>query len=604
MKSIILFMLLILSNSLAPKLLLTEIVKGDTGLYLDNTLTYAFYEDFVKDIFAGYSAIGNMEGMDVKISNKIATLNTTEIWHGWHGASLAQVPPTSNTNSYFSFADVEKIVFKIKSTDISPKDIKFFMQSIVPGTGNYLEKSISELGGTDISDWTQITVPVASYKTTKIKVAIALSVMNGALYRKIQVKEIGFINSKGENANIISTISWPKDTGSSSGPESEMAIGTTLKKNGISLTLKWSDEFTEESKTPDKTKWGYDVGNGLSENSDGTYTNNLDWGNSEAQWYTNSETKNAYVSDGTLKIKAIREKIETKDWSSARLVTRNLKEFKYGYFEFRVKLPEAQGFWPAIWMLRHDIYDKNGTPWPTGGEIDILESSTNIWGTGKVYGTLHCDAGHSGNPIYTNGKQLIDIEKKWHLYGIYWAKDSISWYYDDQLVGKYKPSSIENNAVWPYDEDFYIIMNLAVGGNLGGNIPNTVKEAIMEIDYVRYFEASGEGNEGDNADPDQHKEDDIDVNYEIDESLKSPIGLVVSEKTEGVVDIVWGNDPTIGADIYVIYVDNKKVAESALPKVVSVVVESNGDHVFGVAAIVNGKSSPQTTQTVNIKNAK
>ena len=83
------------------------------------------------------------------------------------------------------------------------------------------------------------------------------------------------------------------------------------------------------------------------------------------------------------------------------MVTRNLKEFKYGYFEFRVKLPESPGLWPAIWMLWHDIYDPNGTVWPTCGEIDILESSSNIWGLGRVYGTLHCDAGHSGNPIYT-----------------------------------------------------------------------------------------------------------------------------------------------------------------------------------------------------------
>ena len=109
-----------------------------------------------------------------------------------------------------------------------------------------------------------------------------------------------------------------------------------------------------------------------------TYTNNLDWGNSEAQWYTNAEVKNAYVSDGTLKIKAIKEKYESKEWTSARIVTRNNKEFRYGYFEFRAKLPETPGFWPAIWMLRHDIYDENGTPWPTGGEIDIIDTSSNI----------------------------------------------------------------------------------------------------------------------------------------------------------------------------------------------------------------------------------
>ena len=128
-----------------------------------------------------------------------------------------------------------------------------------------------------------------------------------------------------------------------------------------------------------------------------------------------------------------------------------------------------------------------------------MESSTNIWGIGKVYGTLHCDAGHSGNPIYSKGLQMSKIESKWHLYGLYWTPNSISWYYDDQIVGKYIPKSVENNAVWPYHEDFYIIMNLAVGGGLGGNIPDDVNEAQIEIDYVRYFSGNGEGNEGDNG---------------------------------------------------------------------------------------------------------
>ena len=577
-------------------ILLIKTINND--LYVDTKIKYATYDAFTKDASAGDMAIGNMEGLDLQISNGIATLTTKEIWHGWHGASLGQVPPTSTTNSYFSFSEVSTIKFKIKSNDIKADEIKVFLQPI--DGGNLLERLLVDYGQDDIKDWSEVTISVPSYKATKMKVALALSITGGALERTMQVKDIAFLKSNGENANILKKISWPKDFGSDKPPEDEMEIGTKIKKNGIDLTLEWSDEFIQSDTLPDKKKWGYDIGDGIRENTDGTNPNNLDWGNSEVQWYTADNENNAYVSDGTLKIRAVRETCETKKWSSSRMVTRNLKEFKYGYFEFRVKLPESPGFWPAIWMLRHDIYDPDGTVWPTCGEIDILESSSNIWGLGRVYGTLHCDAGHSGNPIYTQGLQMSKIESKWHLYGLYWTPNNILWYYDDQLVGKYIPKNTESNAVWPFHEDFYLIMNLAVGGNLGGYIPDDVNEATMEIDYVRYFSGKGDGNDGDNGPGNVPDEDSEKINFEIDESLKSPVGLVATDKGEGVVDIVWGNDPTVLADLYIVMVDDIIVSQAGGPKVVTVTVSKGGKHTFGVAAVYNGKSSSPATKELEI----
>ena len=154
-------------------------------------------------------AIGNMEGLEVQIVDGIAILTTKEIWHGWHGASLGQVPPTSTTSSYFSFSELDIIKFKIKSTEISPTEIKVFLQPIEGG--NLLERSLTDFGVNNINDWAEITVSVPSFKATKMKVALALSIMGGALERKIQVKDISFLKNNGENANILKKIFWPKE---------------------------------------------------------------------------------------------------------------------------------------------------------------------------------------------------------------------------------------------------------------------------------------------------------------------------------------------------------------------------------------------------------
>ena len=125
-------------------------IKND--LYVDPSIKYAKYEDFNKNSKAGLVAIGNMEGLDVQVSNGLATLTTKEIWHGWHGASLGQVPPTSTTSSYFSFSEVEKIKFKIKSNDVSPTEIKVFLQAIEGS--NLLERPLTDLGIDNIKDFT------------------------------------------------------------------------------------------------------------------------------------------------------------------------------------------------------------------------------------------------------------------------------------------------------------------------------------------------------------------------------------------------------------------------------------------------------------------
>lgn len=236
------------------------------------------------------------------------------------------------------------------------------------------------------------------------------------------------------------------------------------------MNLVWSDEFDGTSNEPNPENWNYKEGG-------------HGWGNNELQNYT-KDRENSYVSDGTLKIVA--KKNSNGKWTSARLVTQYKKQFKFGYLEFRAKVPTEKGCWPALWMLP----EKNTYGvWPRSGEIDVMEASKNIWGD-NVYGTLHCLAGYAGNPIISVPKEIIGMNKKWHTYAINWTTEKITWYYDGEVLCEYQNSqnADDNWQAWPFDQPFHILMNVAMGGNLGGDIDKKVEQCVMEVDYIRYYQ--------------------------------------------------------------------------------------------------------------------
>lgn len=236
------------------------------------------------------------------------------------------------------------------------------------------------------------------------------------------------------------------------------------------MNLVWADEFDGESDEPDLKNWDFKEG------SHG-------WGNNELQNYTKSR-ENSFVSDGTLKIAAVKQ--PNGKWTSARLFSQGKKSFTYGYLEFRAKVPVQKGCWPCIWMLP----EKNEYGiWPRSGEIDIMEASPNMWGS-KVYGTAHCLSGHGGKPISSAGKEIRKMDKDWHTYAVNWTSEGITWYYDGQVLVEYRnPHSSEDGwMTWPYDKPFHIIMNVAMGGTLGGDIDKKADRCVMEIDYVRLYQ--------------------------------------------------------------------------------------------------------------------
>ncbi|QSB26013.1 family 16 glycosylhydrolase [Flavobacterium sp. CLA17] len=228
--------------------------------------------------------------------------------------------------------------------------------------------------------------------------------------------------------------------------------------------LVWFDEFNTDG-APDAAKWVYDLGNG---------TNG--WGNSEKQNYTNSAA-NVIVQGGNLKITAKKEVSGGFNYSSARLKSEGKYDFTYGKVEVRAKLPTGGGTWPAIWMLGAN-YATNA--WPSCGEIDIMEHVGNS--QNLIHGTLHYP-GRSGGNANSGSKTVPNVSTEFHVYKTIWSPSSVKIYVDDELI-----HSVANDASLPFNKDFFLILNVAMGGNFGGNIDPAFTQSSMEIDYVRVYQ--------------------------------------------------------------------------------------------------------------------
>lgn len=264
------------------------------------------------------------------------------------------------------------------------------------------------------------------------------------------------------------------------------ATGTIVTENGINFTtdnagfttpntyagktLVWSDEFSGNSLNTND--WNYETGNG----SGG-------WGNNELEYYTNS-TKNAFVSNGNLIIEARKESIGGFNYSSARLTTANKKFYTYGRIDIRAKLPKTKGIWPALWMLGSNI----GTAgWPACGEIDIMELLGHE--PAKSYATLHYNNssgvhGSQGNSYTLSGSTFYD---QFHVFSMEWIQDQVKVYIDNNLILTVTKAGVGSN--YPFNNPFFFIFNVAVGGNWPGSpdVTTTFPQRMI-VDYVRVFQ--------------------------------------------------------------------------------------------------------------------
>jgi beta-glucanase (GH16 family) len=256
--------------------------------------------------------------------------------------------------------------------------------------------------------------------------------------------------------------------------------GTTSAGGGpAGWVLDWADEFDlPDGSPPDPAKWTPLVG------GDG-------WGNQEREYYTN-DVGNAHVQGGALQIIAKKDGADqhqcwygTCQYTSARLQTKGKLERTLGRFEARMQIPKGQGVWPAFWMLGGNI-DQAG--WPGCGEIDIMENIGKEPGT--VHGSLH-GPGYSGGMPLTGSTKLpggAALGDDFHLYAVEWEQDQIRFYLDDALYETHTPKDVPAGAKWVYDHPFFLLLNLAIGGQWPGDPDgSTMFPATLKVDYVRVY---------------------------------------------------------------------------------------------------------------------
>ena len=300
--------------------------------------------------------------------------------------------------------------------------------------------------------------------------------------------------------------------------------------------LVWSDEFNT-GQQPNPTYWTYDLGVGSS-----------GWGNNEIQVYTN-DSENVRIEGGNLVIDAVRK--SGNNWTSARIKSQGRFNFTYGRIEFRAKLPVGSGTWPALWMLGENFATVG---WPSCGEIDVMEHVGKD--PGLVHSALHSPSSY-GNTFTKGSKSVPDFANEFHLYQAEWTEERITFSIDGVDFYTYNPDS-KTASTWPFDTPFFIIMNIAMGGNWGSDsryevggqrngVDPNLDKATMEVDYVRVYQTS---TNLEISGPDLIRPDEENLTYTASSPLQGqyncsvPEGAtIISGQGTSEITVNWGSTP-------------------------------------------------------------
>lgn len=305
-------------------------------------------------------------------------------------------------------------------------------------------------------------------------------------YKKVKVKGGSKTSTTIKNLKLGYTYYFKVKAYVKSGKKYITSDSYSKIKSVKTWRLEWSDEFNYTNKSQILKNWSYEEGHGI----------NGGWGNNEQQHYTNTGD-NVLLTGKQLVIQPKYEYIESEDryeYTSARLITKGKKQFKYGKIEFCAKVPSAQGTWAATWMLGQ----KNN--WPYSGEIDIMETlsntNTGMFALDRIPQTIH-NKRFNGMSSSSGAKNVVTTVKNsttgYHVYGIIWTEKKITFTIDGKTTWTYDPSlyvldgdGTDDSTIWPYNDYFYLIMNVAIGGTLGGSIvgPSGIEQTFINQDEV------------------------------------------------------------------------------------------------------------------------
>jgi beta-glucanase (GH16 family) len=408
-----------------------------------------------KDETADFNPDFTFEFLDdnhVRFTNKSSGEYSWLVWNFDNGIIDTVTDKNLSPEVYFSLAGNYDVVLKIsnfygseksvtKTVNISKDDlIVSFTATINPANPNYVVLTNTTLGQYNSFAWKYLDKVVEN-----------------------QMQHTAYFPYAGDY-NIQLVVTLNNTDFSNSQP-----ITITDDDPNYDPNLIWAEEF-DYTGIPDPAKWNRETGGG-------------GWGNNELQYYTDSET-NAYVENGVLTITAREEQVGGRDYTSARITTQNKFDFKYGRIEARIKLPYGQGMWPAFWMLGANF---NQVGWPACGEIDIMEMVGGVNKDNTCHSTIHWD-NDGQHAEYGQSYTLPSgiFADNFHVFSVRWNSQSIRGYVDDI---EYFVVDVTPAALSEFQNNFFLILNVAVGGNWPGPPDNTTEfPQTMEVDWIRVYQ--------------------------------------------------------------------------------------------------------------------
>jgi len=258
--------------------------------------------------------------------------------------------------------------------------------------------------------------------------------------------------------------------------------------NGPEQSLIWSEEFADSHVGQlSEDTWNYDLG-------DGSAFGLVGWGNNEREFYIkDSVSINENLIIGAQRVSpgsGLECYYGPAEWTSGKIHTARKIGFKHGRLEISAKMPSGIGTWPALWLLGASLLD--GTAWPHCGEIDILENTGSH--PFQVQGTLHADGYFGENGLTRIIQSANELANDFHTYAINWTPDYIEWFFDELCYSRINRNEVESDGKpWPFNQEFYLIINLAIGGWFAGAVDENLKEAELHVKSIKYFSIDGVG---------------------------------------------------------------------------------------------------------------